>query len=114
MYGVNPGAMAALGDDLDAAHAEFRQAFSAILKDLAQEANSLETFRELVTEFFSDTNPGYEHEWLDAVQAVRKHEVDAQGLPKVPAESPRTIEVSIKKVFNAADNEANLKFARAA
>ena len=114
MYGVNPGAMAVFGDDIAAAHAEFRQTFSNILKDLALEAKSFEEFRELVNQFFVDTNPGYERDWLEAVDAVRRHEVDAEGLPKVPAESPRSIDVNMKKIFNAADNEADLQLARAA
>jgi hypothetical protein len=114
MYGVNPGAMAAFGDDPDAAHAAFRQTFSNILKELALEANSFEEFRALVDKFFADTNPGYERDWFRAVDAVRRNEVDAEGLPRVPADSPRTIEVSMKKIFNAADNAANLQLARAA
>src|SRR6266581_535977 len=42
MYGVNPGGMAATGEDAVAAHAEFRQTFSKILKDLAHEASSFD------------------------------------------------------------------------
>jgi hypothetical protein len=114
MYGINPGAMAAFGDDPDAAHAEFRQTFSNILKDLALEANNIDDFRVLVDQFFADTNVGYEQDWLRAVDAVRRDEIDAEGLPRIPAESPRSIEVSMKQVFNAADNAANLQLARAA
>jgi hypothetical protein len=114
MYGVNPGAMAAFGDDPDAAHAEFRQTFSNILKELALEAKSFEEFRALVDQFFAETNPGYERDWLGAVEAVRRNEIDAEGLPRVPAESPRSIDVSMKKTFKAADNEANIQLARAA
>jgi hypothetical protein len=114
MYGVNPGAMAAFGDDADAAHAEFRKVFADILKDLAAESSSLETFRSLVEEFFMDTNPGHEKDWHKAVEAVRRNEVTVEGLPKAPADSPRSIKVNIKKFFTAADNEANMELKRAA
>ena len=114
MYGVNPGAMAAFGEDPTSAHTEFRQTFSNILKDLAQEASDFDGFRALVDQFFNDTNPGHERDWLEAVQAVRHAEVDAEGIPRAPAESPRGVEVSVKEHFSAADNQANLELARAA
>jgi hypothetical protein len=114
MYGINPGAMAAFGDDLDAAHAEFRHTFSGNLKEMAAEAKSFDEFRASVTEFVTDTNRGYERAWLTAVEAVRRNEVDVAELPRVAAESPLSIEVSIKEHFNAADNSANLELARAA
>jgi hypothetical protein len=114
MYGVNPGAMAAVGDSPDNAHAEFRALFSGNLKDLALESSSFDEFKAKVAEFFNDTNPGHEREWQLAVEAVRRNEVDLEGIPRVPADSPRTISVSMKKVFSAADNEANLELARAA
>lgn len=114
MYGVNPGAMAASGDTPDEAHSEFRSLFSAILNDLAHEAESFEQFRALVTEFFEDTNPGHEREWFSAVEAVRSRKVDAPGIPRVPAETPREIVVSMKRVFSADDNVANLELKAAA
>lgn len=116
VYGVNPGAMAAFGDDIESAYAEFCKVFSANLKDFAREARSLDEFRAAVTAFFNESNPGYETDWIDAVRAVRNHEVDdvARNIPKIPAESPRTITVEMKQIFKAEDNEANLRHALAA
>lgn len=114
MYGVNPGAMAAFGEDPSAAHTQFRQMFSDILKDLAGEAENLEEFRALVEQFFSDTNPGHERDWLQAVELVRKGEVVAEGIPRAPADSPRRLTVAMKKMFKAADNAAHLQLTRAA
>jgi len=114
MYGVNPGAMAAFGKDPTEAHSEFRQMFSNILKDLAQESSGLDEFRSRVSQFFSDTNPGHERDWLRAVDAVRKEGVTVEGIPKAPANSPRQIVVSMKKIFSANDNEASIQLARAA
>jgi hypothetical protein len=109
MYGVNPGAMAAVGDTAEEALAAFRALFSGNLKDLALESNSFDEFKAKAAEFFNDTNPGHEREWLRAVEAVRRNEVEIDGLPRVPADSQRTISVTAKKAFTAADNEANLE-----
>ena len=114
MYGVNPGAMAADGESPDHAQSEFRALFSGNLKDLARESGSLDEFRAKVTEFVNDTNPGHEREWLEAVAAVRRNEIDVEGIPRAPAESQRTISVTVKRAFSATDNEANLELARAA
>lgn len=114
MYGINPGAMAASGETPDEAHTEFRSIFSAVLKDLAHEAGSFDEFQALVTAFFNDTNPGHEREWFGAVEAVRSQKVDASGIPRVPAETPPEIVISMKQVFSADDNTANLELKEAA
>ena len=109
MYGVNPGGMAGTGEDPDSAHAAFRQAFSNVLVDLALEAPNFGAFRDAVIKFFGETNEGYEPEWLTAVQAVRNGEVTATGIPRAPAESPRSIEVNVKIVVGTGDNHADLE-----
>lgn len=115
MYGVNPGGMAAGGTDVESAHGAFRTMFSDVLKDLANEATSFDGFAAMVRAFFDDTNVGFAPEWDDAVLAVRNHEVDpGKDIPRIPAESPRTIAVGMKQVFTAADNEADLEPALAA
>ena len=54
--------------------------------------------------FFNETNRPTESEWLDAVKEVREGNVDAP-LPKQPANSPRTVEVTILSgVGSPADN----------
>jgi len=115
MYGVNPGAMAAGGADVESARAAFRTMFSDVLKDLASEAGSFEEFATLVRRFFDDTNVGFEPEWDEAVQAVRNRTVDpGEDMPRLPAESPRSVAVQLKLVFTAADNEPDLTPALAA
>jgi hypothetical protein len=109
MYGVNPGGMAAMGDDVESAHAAFRQAFSNVLVDLALEASNLAAYQVAVRRFFDETNEGYEPEWMAAVRAVRSGEITAPGLPTAPAESPRSIAVNMKAVVGASDNHANLE-----
>jgi len=116
IYGINPGGMSAFGDDPDAAHAAFRRTFSGILVDLAGDARGFDEFRQLVTRFFEDTNEGYEAEWREAVEAVQRGEVRLEGVEIVPANSPRSIGVSVKPVeqLTAQDNSANLQYLLAA
>lgn len=115
MYGVNPGGMSARGDDIESAHAAFRQMFSDILKDLATDASGLDEFRTLVRTFFDDTNVGFEPDWLEAVRAIRNHEINpGTDIPRGSADAPRQITVEVKQIFKAEDNEAELQPALAA
>lgn len=116
IYGINPGGMAAHGENPDTAHAAFRKTFSNILVDLALDAQSLEDFQASVRQFFEETNVGYEPEWREAVSAVQRGDVTLEGIPVVPANSPRTISVSMKQVerLTAQDNSPNLQYLLAA
>ena len=116
VYGINPGGIAAHGDTPDAAHAAFRKTFSHVLVDLALGSDSFEVFQKSVYDFFEDTNPGYEAEWQQAIHAVRRGEVSLEGIPIVPANSQRTIVVSVKLVENVTpqDNSANVQYLLAA
>lgn len=116
MYGINPGGMAASGEDPEAAHMAFRKAFSSILIDLASVSGSFEEFQIAVKQFFEDTNGGYEQEWTEALPAVQRGDVKLEGVPVMPANSPRSITVSIKQVekVTAQDNSSNLQYLLAA
>lgn len=116
VYGINPGGMAAHGEDPDAAHAAFRKTFSHILVDIAQGSAGFEEFQAAVRTFFDDTNEGYAVEWRDAIQAVQRGEVSLEGIQTVPANSPRTITVSVKQVEKVTpqDNSANVQYLLAA
>ena len=116
MYGINPGGLAAYGEDPEAAHNAFRKSFSSILIDLASGAASFEEFEKAVDHFFSDTNPGYEEEWNASLQAVQRGDVKLEGIPVMPANSPRSIHVSMKQVekLTAQDNSPNLQYLLAA
>lgn len=114
MYGVNPGGMSAHGVDAATARQEFNATFSRILKELAQETRSFDEFKQVVAEFFEDTNKGNEAEWSEAVQRVRAGQLQMNDLASVPAESPRSLSVEVKRRVSALDNEAELKPALAA
>lgn len=114
MYGLNPGAMAAGGETPAAAVKGFRRTFSKILVDLATDAATLDSFRTAVEHFFHHANPGYESDWREAVDAVRNARVTVEGLSRVPADSPRSVMVTVKQHFRVEDNRAHLKRALAA
>ena len=111
MYGVNPGGMSACGDDPHAAHAAFRKTFSEVLLDIAKDTRSFEEFRLQVEAFFAATNAGYEPEWREAAAAVRAGRVSTDGFTVAPADSPRSVDVTLKTSDNvrAADNVAALE-----
>ena len=66
--------------------------------------------------FFGDTNPGYEAEWQQAIAAVRRGDIALEGVPLVPADSPRAITVTVKEVEKVTpqDNSAHLQYLLAA
>jgi hypothetical protein len=110
IYGVNPGGMAAVGDDPAGARREFRRAFSGVLRDLAAEADSFDAFSELVQAFVRDTNRGTERAWLDAVAVVRQDGIEVQGLKKASADAALRVTVNVKALSDVhpTDNEADL------
>jgi hypothetical protein len=69
-----------------------------------------------VEQFFQDTNPGYEQEWIESLSAVQRGDVKLEGVPIMPANSPRSVRVSIKQVekVTAQDNSPNLQYLLAA
>lgn len=116
IYGVNPGGMAAFGDDAVAARREFRATFSGIMREIASECDSFDAFAKAIRDFFDDTNHGYENVWRDAVQAVRANAISVEGLEKSPADAPLEVSVSIKAVadIKTTDNEPELQLDLAA
>ena len=111
VYGVNPGGMAAVGDDAASARREFRHTFSGVLREIATEADSFDKFAGLVRAFFEDTNRGYEQAWRDAVGVVRQRDLEVPGLKKSPADAPLHVTVNVKAVseIQPTDNEADLR-----
>ena len=116
VYGINPGGLAAGGEDPEAAHAAFRKAFSSILIDVAASSGSFEEFQSAVEQFFQDTNSGYEEEWTASLGAVQRGDVRLEGVPVMPANSPRSVTVSVKQAekVTAQDNSPNLQYLLAA
>lgn len=94
IYGVNPGALAARGDTLEDAHSAFRDAYRQVLVDTANLTASYDEFNAEVQRYFAATDDDTQA-WLDAVAEVRAGQVTST-LPRLNAESPRGVKVSIK------------------
>ncbi len=103
VYGVNPGGLASGGPDKAEAYQDFRQDYTAVLYDLAEDAKNFKAFKRLVEEFFEETNLPTEAEWQEAVQEVRAGKVDAP-LPRRSADSELTVEVRRQRRPRASDN----------
>jgi hypothetical protein len=103
--GVNPGGIAARGDSLTEALAEFCSEFRVVLFDIAAGADSFSDFKAEVEQFFNATSPAAARDWEAAVEAVRAGKVDADWLTRRPADSPLGIEVVLVQVPQAANNE---------
>ena len=71
MYGVNPGAIAAGGDCTGAARSEFRSLYRSVLFDFAGVAEDFAELKQLVADFFNQTNEDNEARWAAAVKQVR-------------------------------------------
>lgn len=121
MSGVQPGAIAGGGRTLLEAHADFRRTFTAVLFDIAAEAENFQLFNLNVRAFFDQTNDESIAEWDAAVLAVRRREITARDLPVTPngireerADSPRFIAIERKEKFQPTDNALDPSLAVAA
>lgn len=98
IYGVNPGAIAATGETMVEALADFRTRLTAVLFDFAKEASSFDEFRGAVQGFVYSTDEEEREAWDAAVEAVRANHVQAEdlGLGETrPATTPVHVEVTI-------------------
>ncbi len=100
MCGVNPGGLAASGATIPEAHAAFRQSFTAILFDIAEDASSFDDFVAQTRQFVNQTNAPVEAAWREAVDAHRANRsvlgTAARDMDELPAETPISIDVVSK------------------
>lgn len=104
--GVNPGGMAEHGINLEAAHAAFRKAFTAVLFDLATDSASFEAFKSAVEVFVHETNDVVAAEWQAAVLEVRAGKIRPEDVGLVTAQAERqiTVDVIARRDFKPSDN----------
>jgi hypothetical protein len=118
MYGVNPGALAASGATIPEAHSAFRQSFTAILFDIAEDASDFDDFAAQTKQFVNQANAPVEAAWREAVEAHRANQfvfgTAARDLDELPAETPVSIDIVLKTqadfttAFNELDQEPAL------
>jgi hypothetical protein len=87
ILGVNPGAVAGDGTNSGEAYHDFLERVRLIVFDLADEADSFETFHERVSQFVDQTNRPNEKLWKAAVSRVRAGEIDLEGVRREDADS---------------------------
>lgn len=99
MYGVQPGAIAASGNDRKEAAAAFRAAYKAVLLDIAEGVTDLSAFKEQARGFFNQVCEPREAEWWQAVEKVRKENYTEEGLRTKPASAPLAISIETLNVL---------------
>lgn len=87
-YGATPGAIAAFGETPDLAHAEFREIYRSILRDLAQESTDIADFSVRVKAFGLSASAETLAGWDTALARVRQNGTEIEGLPKKEAPEP--------------------------
>ena len=86
MYGVQPGGIAATGENEDKAFSAFRRTYTSVLFDIAEEAVDFATFKERVEAFFNEICEETKREWDEAVEAVRRGDIESEGREKKNAD----------------------------
>ena len=97
MYGVQPGGIAATGQNEDEAFSTFRRTYQSVLFDMAEEADDFSKFKQRVKIFFDEICEETKQEWDEAVEAVRRGDIEAGGLEKKNADKHRPY-VQVKTV----------------
>ena len=86
MYGVQPGGIAATGQNEDEAFSTFRRTYTSVLFDMAEEAEDFSTFKGRVEAFFNEICEETKREWDEAVEAVRRGDIEAERMEKKNAD----------------------------
>ncbi len=79
IYGVNPGGLAAGGEDMNSAYVDFKLGLAATLFDLARDADTFHAFQEAATDFIAATDDESVAEWEKARGAIRAGTTPAEG-----------------------------------
>jgi len=98
MYGVRPAALAESGCTVNEAFLRFRQAYTEVLFDIAQDSKNFDEFRSEVERFFNEGD-GDEKAWEGALKSVRYgHTAPTADFSNLPRQSPDARPVGIEVV----------------
>jgi len=122
MYGVRPGAISETGETPQETFLRFRNAYRAILFDIAEEAVDFDSFKKEAERFYQEPDNEEEGRWIEAFQAIRSGKVEAEApfssLQKIAPET-RPTQMTVECLnaqgarFTPADNVPDL-YCRAA
>ena len=102
MIGINPGGFEAQGASHPLAAAAFREEYRIVLYDIASSTTDFATFQTMLQEFLQDAQPALIADWDQAVEAVRRNEVDPKGLrPRDSSNFKPSIRAVLLKSTNA-------------
>ena len=79
IYGVNPGGLAAGGEDMNSAYLDFRLGLAATLFDLAKDAGTFQEFRKAAKDFVVATDDDSVEEWENARNKIRAGTTPSKG-----------------------------------
>lgn len=91
IYGVNPGGLAAGGEDVNSAYLDFKSGLAATLFDLAKDANTFREFKAAAQDFIAATDDESVAEWESAARPTGQ----SSGGDQVPRSSPFECRVSL-------------------
>ena len=114
IYGVQPGDLSAGGEHFGEAHADFRQSFTTVLYDIADNSLTKEDFRASVKSFFNQVNKPVAEAWLKAVEAGRAEGrafALKRNVPIGSADTPTSLQISFEVKAN--ELEAGLEIVAA-
>jgi len=90
IYGVNPGGLAAGGEDMNSACLDFKSGLAATLFDLAEDADTFDEFKAAANDFVAATDEESVAEWERARSGIRAgttllasyaHDRESAGVP---------------------------------
>ena len=98
IYGVNPGGLAAGGEDMNAAYLDFRAGLAGTLFDLASDAATFHQFETAATDFISATDKEGEQEWQNARNGIRRGSTPANDIDLRRETEPLPAEISVDRL----------------
>ena len=107
LSGVQPGGIAAGGQDLWEARAAFRKAFVGVLADIASSVGDFSAFQTEVAQFLEERDDRAFEDWTAAVDANRRKPLDwaqMKQLPIMPAGMTPSMTVALRSEMTPADN----------
>lgn len=98
MYGVQPSAIAASGNNIAEAFLNFKNSYQVILFDIAQDSKDFSEFKREVERFFNEADSDNEDErmWYESLKTIRTQNCQPPDeFADLPRQSPESIPSSL-------------------